>query len=62
MELDAPFLQWSKEISLCPIERPIVDALSYVKTIAKVDHSPNIMTIEVLKERSIVEFLKVIVE
>ena len=49
-------------MSLCPIETPIVNALPDVKAIAEMDHSVNIMTIEVLKERSIVEILEVIVE
>ena len=61
-ELSTPVSQWIKEISFCPIKTKVVDALPYIKTIAKMDHGINIVAIKILKEGVFIELLEVIVE
>ena len=62
MKVYTSLSQRIKEISFCPIKAPVIDALSYIKAIAKMDNGINIVAIESCKERIDVELLEVVME
>ena len=49
-------------MSFCPSETPVINALSYVKAIAKVHNGINRAIIECRKEGGTVEFCEVVME
>ena len=62
VNLYVPLPERVEKYSFCPVQRPVIDSLTNIKTIAQMDDRFNALLIQRREKYFFVEFLKIVVE